>query len=77
MAELSQLKWQCRRGVKELDVLLSDYLEHHYPHSSESEQRAFQALLQYEDPILWCLLTGDTCCDDIKQQQLIKKLMYE
>jgi antitoxin CptB len=30
MTELSRLRWLCRRGMKELDVVMSRYLEQHY-----------------------------------------------
>ncbi|MEI6706081.1 MAG: succinate dehydrogenase assembly factor 2, partial [Methylococcales bacterium] len=30
MNELAKLKWQCRRGMKELDLLLENYLATDY-----------------------------------------------
>lgn len=49
MAELSKLRWQCRRGTKELDLLLMDYLETRYSTSSELEKAQFVGLLALED----------------------------
>jgi len=46
------LKWQCRRGMRELDELLLDYLEHHYGQTDESEKAAFCALLELSNPQL-------------------------
>ena len=31
-----QLRWQCRRGMRELDTLLSGYLEQRYADSSDA-----------------------------------------
>jgi len=49
---LTQLRWQCRRGMRELDELLVTYLEQRYERAPESEKQAFQALLQLPDPDL-------------------------
>ena len=49
---LSQLKWMCRRGMRELDELLSRYLEQRYDTADNDEKAAFQALLELPDPDL-------------------------
>ena len=49
---MSQLHWQCRRGMRELDDLLSGYLERHYDDADDAEKAAFQALLELPDPDL-------------------------
>jgi len=48
----SRLRWQCRRGMKELDALLTAYLETQYDDGSDAEKAAFQALLALPDPDL-------------------------
>jgi antitoxin CptB len=53
---LSQLKWRCRRGMRELDVLLQRYLEERYPSASQEEQQAFEALLELPDPQLFAYI---------------------
>ena len=72
--KLSPLKWQCRRGVKELDIVLSHYLEQNYLSANKQEQTAFKQLLELEDPILFDLLLGNTLTNNEAQQGLIKKL---
>jgi len=53
-AELNKLRWQCRRGIKELDQILVTFLEQHYAIVSESEQRLFSdSLLSLEDDKLY------------------------
>ncbi len=74
MSKLSQLKWQCRRGVKELELILNYYLEQDYLIASVKEQSAFKQLLALEDPILFDLILGNTLLDNEAQQALIKKL---
>ena len=56
MGERSKLRWRCRRGMKELDVVLLNYLEHHYDMASPEEQRIFAELLDLPDPQLYAYL---------------------
>ena len=50
MSEKSKLLWRCRRGVKELDVILTQYLETEYDDSTDADKQLFQNLLEYQDP---------------------------
>lgn len=52
MNQHSRLYWQCRRGMRELDFVLQDFLESSYETWGESEIQAFQDLLSYPDPLL-------------------------
>ena len=53
-----KLRWRCRRGMKELDLLTLGYLEQHYPTASAEEQQAFAALLELQDPLLMSYMVG-------------------
>ena len=48
----SQLRWQCRRGMRELDELLIAYLERRYDLAGDDEKAAFCKLLSLADPVL-------------------------
>lgn len=52
-----RLRWQCRRGLLELDCIFEQYLEQHYPHAPEDERRLFRQMLTEQDPDLqaWLL----------------------
>ena len=52
MSEKSRLRWQCRRGMRELDELLVRYLEDDYPTASSDDKAAFRAVLELADPDL-------------------------
>ena len=52
MSENSRLRWQCRRGMRELDELLLRYLDNHYPDADSQEKAAFRAVLDLADPEL-------------------------
>ena len=61
-----RLRWRCRRGMKELDVLLERYLQRDLPASSSSEKAGFVALLELQDPELArYLLAGEPHPDPI------------
>jgi antitoxin CptB len=56
-AELGKLRWRCRRGMKELDVLLARYVDERFCSASNVEQQAFRRLLETQDTVLhaYCL----------------------
>lgn len=57
-AELGRLRWRCRRGMRELDVLLLRYLARDWPAAAAAERMAFAALLERQDPDINALLLG-------------------
>jgi len=57
--ELSRLRWQCRRGMLELDVLLNRYLEGLYLSFPEEKKQLFQKLLSFNDQDLFTWLSGN------------------
>lgn len=52
MSETSRLRWQCRRGMRELDELLLRYLDARYESADNNEKAAFHAVLALSDPEL-------------------------
>jgi antitoxin CptB len=49
MNELAKLRWQCRRGSRELDLLLNNYLETRYPVADDEEKARFVEMLKLDD----------------------------
>ena len=74
MSELSRLRWLCRRGMKELDVVLCRYLEQHYESASAVDQACFRELLQLSDPELYNLLLGRDDAADPARQRFLEQL---
>ena len=56
----ARLRWRCRRGTREMDLLLLRFLERDYPHLGAGEQSLFGALLGEPDPDLYAWITGQT-----------------
>lgn len=55
---LRRLRWQCRRGLLELDLLFARFLEQHYSALTAEEQGAFHRLLEQPDQALLAWLQG-------------------
>jgi antitoxin CptB len=56
--ELGKLRWRCRRGMKELDVLLERYLDQRFGSASAPEHEAFRLLLETQDTLLYAYCLG-------------------
>ena len=52
LPSVARLRWQCRRGMLELDLVLGAYLDTRYAQAPEAEKRRFVALLAVDDPTL-------------------------
>ncbi|GLS82505.1 succinate dehydrogenase assembly factor 2 [Paraferrimonas haliotis] len=70
----ARLTWACRRGMLELDVLFTPFVETHYDHLSEEEQQTFERLLECDDPELFAWFMGHEQCDDPKFAEMIIKV---
>lgn len=75
MAVEAKLRWRCRRGMKELDVLLLNYLERHYPTASAEQRQAFGELLELPDPLLWDWLIRRAQPAEPIQLELIERIV--
>jgi antitoxin CptB len=56
--DVGKLRWRCRRGMKELDILLTRYVDERYGSASAEEQQAFQGLLETQDPVIYAYCLG-------------------
>ncbi len=75
MAEnVAKLRWRCRRGMKELDLLLNAYLEENYVDAPSTEQDTFHLLLEQQDPTMYDWFLGRAESDNKDLQALVKKI---
>lgn len=61
---IARVRWACRRGMLELDVLLQPFIEAHYENLSVEHKSAFIRLLECEDPELFAWFMGHEICPD-------------
>jgi antitoxin CptB len=61
MNDRNRLQWRCRRGIRELDLLLRRFLEHEYDRLSHEDKRMFDYLLDQNDldPLAWLMGNSD------------------
>ncbi len=70
--EVRRLLWRCRRGMKELDVLLERFVRERFAGASSAEQHAFAQLLDLPDPQLADYLMGHATPPDPQLARLVR-----
>ncbi len=58
MSELARMRWKCRRGMLELDLLLRDFMDKGYAQLDDQGRALFDRLLDYPDAVLLEWLMG-------------------
>ncbi len=53
-----EIRWQCRRGMLELDILLLAFFDKDYKSLAQEEKKIFIALLSFPDQELYGWLIG-------------------
>ena len=71
----ARLKWACRRGMLELDVLFIPFVEEAYDHLSAAEQRIFERLLTEQDPDLFAWFMGHKVCEDSELNTMVQFIL--
>lgn len=63
--ELARLRWRCRRGMLENDLILSRFLDKEGDSLTAQDHATLKILLDYPDNELWELFAGrNTPADD-------------
>ena len=73
-AELRRLRWKCRRGMRELDQLLTRYLDRDWRQSSDEQRGVFLQLLETEDDKLWHWVMGHESPTDAALDTLVQHI---
>ncbi len=58
MSEADRIRWQCRRGLLELDLVLSAFVERHLERLDTRQVALFRELLELPDNDLLDLVMG-------------------
>jgi len=70
-----KLKWACRRGMLELDVLLEPFVDEAYDALTTHQKAIFQRLLTSEDPDLFAWFMGHQECKDEELNSLVNIIL--
>lgn len=69
--QIQRLRWQCRRGMLELDLLLNRFLDQRYAALDSAGSADFERLLGYQDQILQDWLLGQAVPSDPALSRLV------
>lgn len=69
--ELNRLRWQCRRGLLELDLVLERFLERHGDRLQGESLASFKTLLDYSDNDLLDLIHARAECTDSRLAEVL------
>lgn len=72
--EFKRLRWRCRRGMRELDLLLTRYLDREWLQASEDERGVFLQMLDCEDDRLWRWFLGLETAPDAALDSLVRRI---
>lgn len=73
-APLGKLRWRCRRGMRELDVLLTNYLDSQYLAAPAEERSAFRQLLESQDAVIHAYCLGSLAPPTAQLRLLLGKI---
>jgi antitoxin CptB len=71
---MSRLRWRCRRGMRELDVMLIRYLDRAWETASSAERGVFVELVELQDPDLFGYLVGRDTPVEESQRAVIARI---
>lgn len=71
----ARIRWACRRGMLELDVLFMPFVEEAYDSLSVEQQAIFQRLLTEEDPDLFAWFMGHEVCKDEQLNSMVSLIL--
>jgi antitoxin CptB len=73
---LAKLKWACRRGMLELDVLLNKFLNEKYADLQLNDKKRFIDLLSCTDPEIFAWLMGHETPQDPDLLQIVELVRH-
>ncbi len=71
----AKVRWACRRGMLELDVLFMPFVEEAYDALSDTDKEIFKRLLAGDDPDLFAWFMGHQQCPDPELDSMIKLIL--
>ncbi len=70
-----RLLWRCRRGMKELDVLLERFARSILPTASAEQRTTFARFLELPDPVLVDYLLGQGVPPEPELAELVRHII--
>lgn len=73
-AGMRRLRWRCRRGLLENDLVLERFLDRHAASLRPADLAALGRLLDLPDPELWDIVSGRLQCADPGLAAVVERL---
>ena len=71
---VARLKWRCRRGMRELDAVLTAFVDAEGERLADADIACFEAILELPDPTLHAYLLGRSAPDDAPTAALLERI---
>ena len=72
---IGRIRWDCRRGIKEAEVLLAPFVDRHFAELSLEDKRAFVDLLKEHDVDLFEWFTLRSEPDDPHLRRIVRMIL--
>jgi antitoxin CptB len=76
MIERGRVRWHCRRGLLELDLVFTRFLAEYFDHLNDDQLTDLVDLLLCEDNDLWDMVCGRKECEVERWKELIGMLRH-
>ena len=70
----AELRWKCRRGMLELDLLLNRFLDKHYASLDSQAEASLVSLLDYPDQVLHDVLVNGVRSADEDIDRIVRRI---
>ena len=67
----SRLRWRCRRGMLELDLILKNFIDNEYQYLNNEQKNLLDQILDYPDQLLFDLFLGYMHSSDMEISNLV------
>lgn len=72
----SRLRWRCRRGMLELDLILNQFLDRGYDALDAGQKALLDRVLDYPDQLLFDLFLGHMVSSDKEVAALVSHIRH-
>ena len=70
--QINRLRWKCRRGMRELDLLLKEFSETEMLDLSEEDNAIFNRVLDYDDQTLYDFIFKKISLSNIEHEIFVE-----
>lgn len=71
----NRLRWACRRGMLELDVLFLPFVDEAFDDLDDNQKEVFERLLTCDDPDLFAWFMGHQKCEDPELANMVSIIL--